>query len=598
MLLALLSAWPRIAAAGGVEFPGDGTRGLGRGGARAARADDPTVMTRNPAALALLWDDQVILGAHLAIVDACMWPTGAYGIGLKGSAAIDLGDGPIYPLADVGDTDLAGRPLQGFAHEPYPIVCYEGPAPFLPHLAISTKLSDDLGVGLGFFPPDAAGLWQWGNRDGTVDTPNGRRPNPLRYLRSHQNASFFTALGAAGYRLAPWISLGAGFQWMMVVYEATTWSTPVSALDPQSDVRGDLFGRDLFVPGLIGSVHLQPFDFLDLVIGFKWSDRVKSKVKLDLTTGAFGTGELFQFNDLSSGQVRTVGSSIPTTAHNQPGEVDSPPIWAPQLTVALRFSDLLKPRPAPPAPGIDGPGDGPVEDHMEVERWDFEVDFIYYFTSVYDRALFTTRDAQLALRTIDANGVIGEINASPGDCLRRDPATNNCIGDRVVMVDLGGKDQITVRAGGEYNILPGVLALRAGGSYESRGQDPAMLNVLGYMLGRIGIHGGLTLRVFGKTDISLGYAHFIQESVRLQVNDSIPASRYPPQYRTPRYNFVPGAGVADINGLGATNGGFDGTAGVEIPNADLGYPLGPYFVNAGSFYYHLDVVSVSVTQHF
>src|SRR5690348_15936544 len=163
-LVALLAtALPRVAHAGGTEFPADGVRGLGRGGARAARADDPTIMSRNPAALALLWDDQVTLGAHLLLVDACMQPTGAYGWGLKGDSALNLGEGPIYALADTGDTYLDGKPLVGFIDEPYPEVCYQGAAPFLPTLALSMKLSDDLGVGIGFFPPDTASLNQWGN---------------------------------------------------------------------------------------------------------------------------------------------------------------------------------------------------------------------------------------------------------------------------------------------------------------------------------------------------------------------------------------------------------------------------------------------------
>lgn len=604
LLAASLAVLSRTAHAGGTEFPGDGTRGLGRGGARAARADDPTIMTRNPAALGLLWDDQALIGAHFLIVDACMLPTGAYGVGIKGNEVFDLGEGPIYLRAGEGDTDLQGRPIDGIADEPYPVVCYEGPMPFLPTVALSMKLTDDFGVGLGFFPPDSAALFQWGNRDGTVDTDKGLRPNPLRYYRSHQNASYFSLLGAAGYQLAPWISIGAGFQWTLVVYEAKTWSTPISALDPQSDVRGDLFGRDLFVPGAIASVHLRPFDFLDIVIGYKWSDRIKSKVKLDITTGAFGTGEVFMFNDASSGMVATAGSSIPTTSHNQPGEVDSPPLWAPQLTVAIRLSDLLQPR----------FGDlelehqyakGAVEDHMLLERWDLEVDFIYYFTSVYDHAQYTTQDASLKLRTIDANGVIGQIDASPGDCLERDPSTNNCVGKRLVKTELGGKDQLTVRVGAEYNLFPGLLALRAGASYETAGQDPETLNVLGYMLGRIGIHGGLTLRI-GKTDISIGYAHFIQEDVRLQVFDgqngrnaaAANVSRFPPRYRTPEYNFMPGAGVGDAMGAGAENGGFDGVAGVEIPNADIAFEEGPYYLNAGSFYYQLDALSVSIAQHF
>jgi hypothetical protein len=324
---------------------------------------------------------------------------------------------------------------------------------------------------------------------------------------------------------------------------------------------------------------------------------VESDVKLDITTGAFGTGEVFEFNDASTGQVGRVSSSIPTTAHNQPGRVSSPPVWAPQLTAAVRFSDLLKPRILDIRAAKEADGDT-VEDHMQNELWDIEVDFIYYLTSVYDRAEYRTRDARLKLRTIDASGVLGEIDASPGDCLERDPMTNNCVGDRLVKTELGGQDQWTVRVGGEYNVLPGLVALRAGLSYESRGQDPEMLNVLGYMLGRTGLHTGFTLRIAGKTDISLGYAHFIQEDVRLQVYEGPPVSRYPPNYKTPDYNFMPGEGVGDRMGMNADAGGFDGMAGVEVPNADLGYEIGPYFVNAGSYYYHLDTLSVSVTQHF
>jgi hypothetical protein len=516
-----------------------------------------------------------------------------------GRTAYDLGQGPLYPFASPGDTYLNGAPLDGFANEPYPRVCYQGPVPMLPYVALSNKLSDDLGVGLGFFPPDSASLFQWGNRDGTVDTPKGRRPNPLRYLRSHQNVSYFSALGAVGYRLTPWLSIGAGFQWSLLVFEATTWTTPVSALDPESDVRGNILGRDLFIPGAIASIHMQPIEALDIVIGFKWSDRVESNAKLDVTTGAFGTGGVFQFRDASNnGQVTTVGSSIPTTTQNLRGMVSSPPIWVPQLTVGLRYSDLFAPRPKKDRSSADNERRRRVEDQMATERWDLEVDLIYYFNSSYDQSQFVTRDAQLRLITVDPSGAMGSIPASPGDCVQRDPVTNNCVGNRVVKTDYNGKDQFTVRVGGDYNLFPGLLALRAGFSYEARGQDPSDLNVLSYMLSRTGIHAGVTLRVAGKTDITIGYAHFIHESIQLQVFDGEAASKLPPRYRTPEYHFTAGAGVPDMMGNGAANGGFDGTAGVEIPNADQGYAKGPFYVNAGRFFYHLDMLSLSLTQHF
>ena len=90
----------------------------------------------------------------------------------------------------------------------------------------------------------------------------------------------------------------------------------------------------------------------------------------------------------------------------------------------------------------------------------------------------------------------------------------------------------------------------------------------------------------------------LQEPCILQVFNGEIISTYPLQYRMPQYNFRPGEGVPDAMNMGADQGGFDGTAGVEVPNADLAYAKGPYYINAGSYFYHLDVLSVAFAQHF
>ena len=598
--VALLSVTlvPTAAEAGGSEFPADGTRGLGRGGARMARADDPSIMTRNPALLAHLWDDQVLLGGHLALPDACMQLTGSYGWGVQLDDVADYGDGPVYLQAREGDTDLDGNPIEGFVDEPYPEVCYQGGPIFLPQIGMSTKLSNDLGVGLGFFPPDSAATNQWGDRDGTIDTPNGRRPNPLRYVRSHQNVSFFTLMGALGYRLNDWITVGGGLQWNLAVFSATTWTTPTDSLHPSRDVRTEVFGRDLFIPGLIASVHLKPLDSLDVALGFKWSDGIDAKAKLDVTSGAFGTGEVFEYIDARDGPT-SLGSTIPTTGHNRPGVVDSPPIWAPQASLGIRYADRIKPR----FQDLDLAheyADGTVEDHMATERWDVELDVIYYFTSVFDRAAFTNdSSAVLYLRELGPDGEeVMPVQASVGECLEREGGDGNCIGDRLTETSIHGKDQLTVRLGGDYNILPGLFSIRAGVSYEADGQDISRLNILQPMMQRIGLHGGLTLRVAHRSDISLGYARFIHRDVRLQINQDAGGSDsvLEPKYRTPEYHFVAGEGQRDLEG-NTEGGDFDGTAGVGIPSAGLPEE-GPYYVNAGSFTYALDVLSLTFTQHF
>lgn len=609
LLLLAIVVLPRPAAAGGTEFPADGTRNLGRGGAGMARADDPYVMVRNPARLADLWDDQAMLGAHFLLADSCFRPSGSYGIGLGnvgGPSSTRVGDQILVLGTPEGATGPNGEALVDYSSEPYPEVCYEGPMPFLPHVALTMKPTHDLGVGLGFFPPDNAALNQWGNRDGTVDTPNGLRPNPLRYYRSHLNTSYFTVLGAAGYRISDFIRIGFGFQWQLVVFQARSWTTALTGLAPINDVRTEVFGRDLFVPGLIGSVHLKPFDALDVAIGFKWSDLVKSKAKLDLTSGAFGTGERFEYVDPMTGMLTGGITTVPDTTHNQSGEVRSGPVWVPQLSLGVRFADRLKPLVKDADWAKAKASSRVTEDSMSNERWDIELDVIYYFTSMYDYTQFTNTNATINLATINQSGTTDSFTTGVGDCI--EPAMlapGQLCRKRRVRTQVDGQDQITARLGADYNVLPGLFTVRAGASYESDGQKPESLHVQQYMFGRIGVHSGFTVRIAEKTDFTFGFAHFIQKELRLQVNGQL--ADYFRLYREaelagldPRdvYHLENGSGGLDPMSPDAqATGPFDGRAGVEVPNAGRVEP-GPFFINGGSYYYNLSILSFELTQRF
>ena len=67
-------------------------------------------------------------------------------------------------------------------------------------------------------------------------------------------------------------------------------------------------------------------------------------------------------------------------------------------------------------------------------------------------------------------------------------------------------------------------------------------------------------------------------------------------------NFVPPPGAVDEARYGTvdtTPGSFDGNAPADIPNGDAARTEpGPHYVNAGSYFYDLDVISLSITQHF
>lgn len=586
MALCLGVALPRTAAAGGNEFPAGGTRGLGRGGTEFARGDDATIMNRNPALLADLWGGTAISGAHFLLVDSCFRATGGYGMGGKGNDVIDAGDGPVYLQAPAGSTDLKGKKLKTFSGEPYPDVCYSGPLPILPSVAFSLKLAPDLGVGLGFFPPDITALNQFGHRDGTVDTDKGSRPSPTRYFRSHLNTSFFTLLAAAGYRFSDMLRVGGGFQWNVVAYESTTWARPTPDLSMRNDVKVDTYGRDLFVPGFIASVHVVPHDNLDVALGFKWSDRIKSRAKIDLTTGAFGTGEPFFYLD-QAGNMQGVSGAAPHTTHNQKGSVSSPPIWAPQLTLGVRYADRMAPRVTTATWDESHLAAGrEVQDSMATERWDVEANAIVYFNSVNDEQVFTTDGgagaAKVTLVEMQPDGSRIPLTANIGTCSKWNAKAVRCDGSWQVPTRWKGKTQLSLRAGGDYNLLPSVLAVRAGVSYETDGADVEYLDITNYMLGRIGLHTGFTLRVAGHTDLSFAFAYFLQPDVRLDPNPHTPLL---PKYQTAEYNYKPGK--------------HDGVGRLEVPYGErLADPDGPYYANIGSYHFKLSVVSVTLAQHF
>ena len=114
-ILLAISAVPVPAAAGGAEFPAGGARGIGRGSANFARADDPSVMVRNPALLADLWNDMALAGANVLLADSCFQATGTYGnpfgYRLQDDDVVNFGDGDVFINPPPGATDLDGKAL-------------------------------------------------------------------------------------------------------------------------------------------------------------------------------------------------------------------------------------------------------------------------------------------------------------------------------------------------------------------------------------------------------------------------------------------------------------------------------------------------------
>jgi hypothetical protein len=343
-----------------------------------------------------------------------------------------------------------------------------------------------------------------------------------------------------------------------------------------------VFGRDLFIPGVIVSAQINPIDALDIAIGFKWSDRVKSIAKVDAETGAFGAGKPFQWLDAMGG-MHSSETFAPFVNNNIRGTVSAPPIWVPQLSFGLRYADRLAPRAGlSKLQSTHAATSGTVQDSMSTERFDIEANATMYFNSVSDFRKFTNPGRTATLLGIGANGQEIPTTVLVGACVQKN-ANGDCIEAESPAL-LHGKNQYSFRLGGDYNLFPGVFTVRAGLSYETDGTDPRYTDITNYMLGRTGLHVGATVRVARRTDISIGYVHVIQKDVRLTPNIANGAPL--PKIITDnpeKYHLVTGAN--------------DGPAGFAI--ADSTDPAeGPLFSNAGTYYYHLDVIAFDFAQHF
>src|SRR5690606_6012618 len=128
-----------------------------------------------------------------------------------------------------------------------------------------------------------------------------------------------------------------------------------------------------------------------------------------------------------------------------------------------------------------GPGRKGVRDPMTEDLFDIEVDFTCANTSVVEN---------LELRFREAVPVRGTPAFVP---------TNADVPHQ-------WKDVAGFRLGGEVVPVPGLLAVRAGGFFETQGQDDEYLNIDFNMGSRVGVSGGATVRL-GPVDLALAYQH-------------------------------------------------------------------------------------------
>ncbi|MCC7540162.1 MAG: hypothetical protein IT379_28345 [Deltaproteobacteria bacterium] len=477
-------------------MPDIGARGLGRGGALMARADDPLAIYYNPAALTLLPNPQLLLGTHFGFLSFCADAAGTY----ANRDLTDHGGGDTADWEGGGDAthfDSAEAEAMGFQGAwgtgdgsdafPFPDdplelpeVCQDGPLGVSPHLLFGMPIGDQFGLGLGLMAPSAAGHLTWGDTDddpsrfGTIRDPsgrsaNGRIPAPTRY--GLVEAFPILLFPTVSFAWAPhhMLRVGVSLQWGMAIVKFLNITRAGPGADPATDIYTELNATDLFVPSVIGSVMFTPLDngrhLFETVLWARWTDTVRASGDLELRSEYYRRDRADETQVWSDTQLEA-----PQTA---------------EIRLGLRYANRYSSRPRRRSE-VERVA-GRTDDNMSTERFDVELDVAYELTSMVDRFVVEITDQETRLQ--------------PGG-LPLPPVLN---------IEHQWRDTLSVRLGGDWNFLPGLAAGRVGFSFE-QGAMPDSHLVLDFpALTRFGAHVGLTVR-FGKFDISLAYAHFFMVS--------------------------------------------------------------------------------------
>lgn len=449
--LAVLSISATAAASNAFEIPDHGVEQFGRGGAWVARASDPMAAWFNPAALATQ-ESGVSLGVSLLWTKTCF-----------------------------NRMNANGEPqtiTQGSMTRTYPETCNENSGtPFPnPSLAGNFRINDKLAVGLAVLGPHAGGEATWPDLvEGTDDKGNPASvPAPTRYMLLKQHGLVVHPAISVGYSVMPDLHLGAGFVWGIASFEFQNIAVSLTQQEEgwSNDIGAKLAAKDLFVPGFILGALWEPTSNIDIGAWFRWSDAIKA------------TGEAEIFGDYYKGDKVRAESEYCELENGTTGRQNC--THTPKGETKLKINQPIEAKLGvryhhPREAAVKSEGRR-VRDPLAEDLFDIEVDFTYARNSVMENL---------------------EIRFPPNI-----PIAWKAGADVPVNADVAHhfKDVFGVRVGGDYVIMPSKLAVRAGGFFETRGQDPAFANIDFVPAQRFGLTAGATMR-FGPVDVNIAGGH-------------------------------------------------------------------------------------------
>jgi long-subunit fatty acid transport protein len=470
---------PASAMAYGIEVPENGGVAFGRAGAFVARASDPSAIMLNPGGLGNLRGFQLTLSTNLVQFDHCFQRTGSYD-GVNDATALNVAgtrfEGPGMPGNMNGAS--AGDAYYTYGNVPYPRVCKDNAVGLALQLLATYRINNRFTLGFGVFSPSTQGSTQ--NFSDTVPvtanvggmTRNFLAPSPARYLLFRKSLTVIYPTIAFGARITDWLSAGVSAHLGYASYNFglhanADYNGPQS---PSSDVFIGLSAQGLFPAFTVGFLAT-PHRMLSIGGNFRYNAPVQAS--------GTATNRAQPYSDRpieSTFSVNELNASLP---------------W--QLRLGVRF--------ALPRAGRPTQNDGSGQyDPMTDDVFDVEADFIYEATSMLsETSLRNTGNIITACGTMPPQPV-------PGTNAVRCPDGMPVSAPRSIAIRSALSDVMGVRVGGDYNVIPGRLALRAGFSFETAGASPNLAQIHLPSYAGVSVHGGVTFR-WRWLDITAGYAH-------------------------------------------------------------------------------------------
>jgi long-chain fatty acid transport protein len=231
--------------AGGTELGAVGVEAVGRAGAFAARASDPTALAHNVAGIVGLPGVQWTLSTNLGLWQHCFEREGRYdgvesGVETRGTVFADSR----YATA---------RPV-------YPRVCNDDAPGVVPQLLVTWRPRPWIAVGGGFLTPAGVGTQSFPDR---VETAAGLAPSPARYMALATRVLLVHPTLAVAVAPTDWLRVGAALQPSVGRFAGETMANAIGSQSPATDLRTAVEGWGFFWAGNLG-VMVQPVPWLTL----------------------------------------------------------------------------------------------------------------------------------------------------------------------------------------------------------------------------------------------------------------------------------------------------------------------------------------------